>query len=261
MACPAVFPEGAVSTRWMPPPNWPAPPAPGWEPAPGWQPDPSWGPAPEGWNFFPESASWPTRHKLLMVLGITAAVVLVAGAAVAALLIAVLSSSSTSTTSSHAAVPQAGTAIPSTHRVATLVSVPGYAYTALPAPLAPLPAAVRATGLASSVAANGVKADSGNGVELAIVSWQYRPQITTRLDREPVSKVLQGASTGIRATLGGTPRITKHELSGTQAWVLTKPPLTTAIMYERGGTLIEILGPANSNAVLRFAAAYLAAGG
>ena len=249
-----------MPTRWTPPPNWPDPPTPGWQPVPGWQPDPSWGPAPDGWNFFPESASWPARHKLLMVLGITAAVVLVTAVAVGALLIAVAGSSSTST-ASHSADPQLSTTIPSTRPAATLVTVPGYAYTALPGPLAPLPAAVRATGLASSVLAKGVTTVSGNGVELAIVSWQYRPQITARLDQESVNKVLQGASTGIRATLGGTPRITKHELSGTQAWVLTKPPLTTAIMYERGGTLIEIFGPAHSNAVLRFAAAYLAAGG
>ena len=245
--------------HWTPPPNWPPPPTPGWAPPPGWQPDPSWGPPPDGWNFYPEVNSWVARHTLLVVV-LAVLVVVAVGGTVAGIVAAVKNGSSSSggsaTSAPSTSTVQSGSPAPTS---IGLLALPGYSYTGLPAHLASIVSAIRATGLTSAVVGRGVERAGSNQVNLAIVILQYTSAITTNLDKTPISQVLDNATRGGEAFIGADAKVADYVMSGTKVRTLSKPPLSMAIAYQHGGRLMEIFGPANSKALLSFTSAYLAA--
>lgn len=99
---------------------------------------------------------------------------------------------------------------------------------------------------------------SGNLVATIILA-RYNPKLTVLMEKQSTSKILDGAVTGIKATITGKTTATTYTRSGVQVRVIRTPDMSTAIAYRRGGLLIQVTGP-TSTKVLNFMGAYLKAG-
>jgi hypothetical protein len=161
--------------------------------------------------------------------------------------------SSTSTPTATAPVSKAG----------TLVVVKDFTYVALPTNLTPIVSALKKTGLIKTVKARGLVNGSGDASnpDLAIIISTYKPALATQLEATPVTTVLDNAAKGAEVSAATTGKSIDHVASGTHIRIINGKQLTMGLIYEKGGMLIQIYGPPHSSEVLRFAEAYLAAGG
>jgi len=116
---------------------------------------------------------------------------------------------------------------------------------------------LEATGMVSSVVGNGV-ADSSGNVVAALVLAQYNPKLTVLLDKQSPTKILGGAVKGAQAFSTGRSTVTNHVLHHTQVRLIQSAQISVAVSYQKGGMLIEVLGPTPA-AVLAFMNAYLGA--
>jgi len=114
-----------------------------------------------------------------------------------------------------------------------------------------------ATGMVTSTVGRGVKDASGTEVG-AIMLMQYNPKLTALLDKQSVSKILRGAVAGAQGMIPGKETVTSHVLSGIPVRLLRGKEVSIAIVYTRGGHLMQVIGP-EPDPVLTFTGAYLAA--
>ena len=164
------------------------------------------------------------------------------------------------TSSSSAATPSKASPSASERASRALVKVRGYHYVALPTELKPISTSLTDSGLITAVSARGVAKGSHTDPDLAIFLASYNPKLTVRLDKAPITKVLDGASKGFRAFADAHATTSDHVLSGKHVRLIVSSQVSIAVGYERGGTLVEIIGPKSAE-TLRFARAYFAAGG
>jgi hypothetical protein len=139
----------------------------------------------------------------------------------------------------------------------TVIRVPRYSYTALPAELKQMADGMVTTGMVTSSVGRGVKDSSGTEAA-AIILFQYNPKLTALMDKTTPSKILDGAVKGARAFTSGRTTVTDQVLSGIQVRLVKSTSTSMAMVYIHGGELIEVFGPAPA-AVLSFTDAYLLA--
>jgi hypothetical protein len=140
----------------------------------------------------------------------------------------------------------------------TVIPIPGYTYTTLPAQMKKMADAMDATGMVTSVVGRGVQDGSGTKVA-AIMLMQYNPKLTVLIDKRPTSQILDGAAKGARAFTTDKTTVTAHVLSGSQVRLVQTASLSMLVSYKHGGLLIEVFGPSPAS-VLSFTGAYLRAG-
>ena len=172
--------------------------------------------------------------------------------------------SSTPTASvSEASPTPTPTPTPTMSKAGTLVVVKSYTYVPVPSDLSPIVSALKKTGLIDTVKARGLVKGNGDASnpDLAIVISTYKPTLATQLDALPVKTVLDNAVKGAAVSSATTGKSTDYVASGTHVRVINGKQLTMAVIYQKGGVLIQIYGAPKSSQTLKFAQAYLAAGG
>jgi len=136
------------------------------------------------------------------------------------------------------------------------MSVPGYTYGAPPASFKETIQTLDATGMVTAVASRGVKEASGTEVG-AIMLMKYNPKLTVMLDAKDPGKLLDGSAAGSKAQIPGKSTVTTRVLFGTEVRLIESDKLAVVIAYQRGGRLIQVMGP-TTLPVIKFAGAYLA---
>ena len=155
------------------------------------------------------------------------------------------------------------TPTPTVSKAGALVVVKNYTYVPVPKDLSPIVSALKKTGLIDTVKARGLVKGNGDASnpDLAIVISTYKPTLATQLDALPVKTVLDNAAKGAEVSSATTGKATDYVTAGTHFRLISGKGLTMAVIYEKGGVLIQIYGPPKSSQTLKFAQAYLAAGG
>jgi hypothetical protein len=147
-------------------------------------------------------------------------------------------------------------------RFGHFVAVKGYTYVPVPSELSPLVSALKKSGLTDTVKARGAVMGGHTGEpDVAIIVSTYKPELAAQLDALPLKTVLDNAVKGAQAASGTTDKATDYPASGTHIRVISTRDVAVAVIYQKGGVLIEIYGDPKSRQHLAFARAYLAAGG
>gem|GEM_PF-3374907 len=165
-------------------------------------------------------------------------------------------SASTQTLASHSSsTPSASSTTSAAAAGLSVIDVPRYSYTALPAELRQMADGMVTTGMVTSTVGYGVKDSSGTEVA-AIILFQYNPKLTVLEDKTTPSKILDGAVKGVKAFTPGSTTVTDHVLSGIQVRLIKSASTSMAMAYIHGGQMIEVFGQTPA-AALSFTGAYL----